>query len=335
MGKSAGASPNYTGAAEQTAQASQQAVDRQTTANRPGQTSPFSSINWTQGPDGKWQQNTSFTGGLGTAAQGLQQQAGNLANPMDWGQLGAFMDGSQARREAIDANYGESSKRLDERFGRGRDAMHTQLLNQGLDPNSQAYRNAMREQSLTENDAYGSAMNNAIMGGTAAGDSLFRNNLASREQRLAEALGQRSQPLQELGQLGSFLGMMPGFNAAGAAQGADYLGALGQEGDWRMKDTQMQNKFWGDLAGGVAGAASSMFKFSDARMKKDIRRLSAEAIPGVPIATWEWKEAPGTRHIGVIAQDLAKVAPELVARAANGFLMVDYAGLGALRGKHG
>lgn len=76
---------------------------------------------------------------------------------------------------------------------------------------------------------------------------------------------------------------------------------------------------------GAAGAAS----FSDARLKQNIERLSVEAIPGVPLATWEWKHQPGTRHVGVIAQDLAKVAPELVG-TRDGFLTVDYAGLAEL-----
>jgi len=327
MGKDAGKAPDFRGAAEEQAASGQQAIDRQTTANRPGQTSPFASTQWTQGPDGRWQQNTGFTGGLGQAAQGLQSQAGGLANPMDWNQLGAFMDGSQARREAIDSTYGEASKRLDERFGKSRDAMHTQLLNQGLDPNSQAYRNAMREQTLGENDAYGSAMNNAIQSGTAAGDSLFRNNMASREQRLAEALQQRRQPLEEMGQLGGFLNFMPGFNAAGAGQGTNYMDALGQTGNWNMQNAQMRNQFWGDLAGGLMGLGGSAIKFSDERVKRDIQRLPSEAIPGVPFATWEWREKPGIRHVGVIAQDVEKVAPECVGTAPNGFKTVDYSKL--------
>lgn len=327
MGKGFGKPPDFTGAAEQTAQSGQQAINQQTLANRPGQTGPFSSINWTEGPDGQWQQNAALAGGLGTAAAGLQSQAAGLANPMDWGQLGAFMDGSQARREAIDANYGEASKRLDERFRTGRDAMHSQLLNQGLDPNSQAYRNAMREQSLAENDAYGSAMNNAIVGGTAAGDSLFRNNMATREQRLAEAIQQRNQPLQEMGQLGQFMNFMPGFNAAGAAQGTDYLGALGQSANWQMQDVMQKNKFMSDMFGGLMKGAAGAASLSDERLKQNIERLPAEAIPGVPFATWEWKAKPGARSFGVSAQDLEKVAPDLVFEDEAGLKRVDYAAL--------
>ena len=48
--------------------------------------------------------------------------------------------------------------------------------------------------------------------------------------------------------------------------------------------------------------------------------------------TWEWR--PGSspvrrdgREAGVIAQDVATVYPELVERAPNGYLRVDYGGL--------
>lgn len=191
------------------------------------------------------------------------RQTDSLSNPMDWSQIAAFTDGTQARREAIDSTYGEASKRLGERFNNQRNASHTQLLGQGLDPNSQAYRNAMREQTLGENDAYGSAMNNAIQSGTAAGDSLFRNNMASREQQLSEALQRRRQPMEELGGLSGFLNSMPGFQGAGLAQGPQYFGATAAQGNWQQQDAAQKNQFWTDLIGGLGGlgkAASGFIK---------------------------------------------------------------------------
>jgi hypothetical protein len=52
-----------------------------------------------------------------------------------------------------------------------------------------------------------------------------------------------------------------------------------------------------------------------------------EVIPGVPFASWEWKDAPGTRHRGVIAQDLEKVRPDLVIKDAGGIRFVNDVGL--------
>lgn len=72
--------------------------------------------------------------------------------------------------------------------------------------------------------------------------------------------------------------------------------------------------------GGVPGLGSAMSTFnmnptfgptmSDARMKRDIVRLDAEYMPGVPLATWTWPT--GEPGFGVIAQDLELVAPERV-----------------------
>lgn len=260
MGKSAGKAPDYRNAAEEQARASQEAVNYQTQQNRPNISTPFASQQWTVGPDGTPQMQTQLGGGLGQAAAGLTSQAGNLSQPMDWGRFGTMTDGSAAREQAINAAYGEASKRLGERFGQSGDALRTRLLAQGLDENSQAYRNATREHSQAENDAYTSAMNSAIGQGTAAGESVFRNNLASREQMIAEALQQRAQPLAELGGLQSFMAM-PGFNQAAAADPAQYFAATGAEGNWRMQDAAQQNQFWNDLAGGLFGLAGGGLSF--------------------------------------------------------------------------
>lgn len=326
MGKSAGAAPDFKGAAEQTSRSSQDAVNRQTQANRPNVSTPWAQQQWTMGPDGTPQMSTGFQGGFGQAADNLTGQLGNsLSSPFSFGQFGKMGTGDDARNQAISANFGSASSRLNPLWDRREDMSRTRLLNQGLSEDSEAYRNSMSELGRDRNDAYGNALNSAIMSGTAAGDSVFKNNLAGRQQNIVEALRQRQLPLEELGQMQNFLAM-PGFNTAGQGQGADYFGATGATGNWNMQDAQMQNKFWGDLAGGVMGMAGSAAKFSDERVKTDIVRLPMEAMPGVPFASWKWAkgfEGSGPTF-GVIAQDLEKVAPHLVHRGADGFLRVDY-----------
>jgi hypothetical protein len=73
-------------------------------------------------------------------------------------------------------------------------------------------------------------------------------------------------------------------------------------------------------------ASLAAYAFSDARLKTEIRYLDAEALPGVRWATWRWKA--GGHGRGVIAQDVAKVRPDLVKRDGSGFLMVNYAEIG-------
>lgn len=340
MGKSAGAAPDYKGAAEQQAQASQNAVNQQTQSNRPNQATNFASTQWTQGPNGEWTQNNQLSGGLGSAASGLMGQAAGLGGAMDWSQFGALGNGDQARQQAIDAAYKQATSRLDPMWDKREEAQRTQLLNQGLDPNAtEAGKGAMSDLGTQRTDAYNSAMNSAIAQGQAAGDSVFRNNLMARQQQIAEALRQRSQPLDELSRLQGF-GAMPGFQGAGMAQAPNYFGAEQAAGDWRMQDTAQQNQFYGDVLGGLfglgggvaggAGAAGGFAKlFSDERMKDEVCRLPVDAIKGVPLATWVYKADPARRvHIGVIAQDLAKVSPRHVTTDGRGRLMVDYSFIG-------
>jgi hypothetical protein len=83
----------------------------------------------------------------------------------------------------------------------------------------------------------------------------------------------------------------------------------------------------------------TLHETSDARLKTKVRQLtnvldSVEKIRGV---SFEWNEeaksvgaAAGDKHIGVIAQDVEKVFPELVSAPANEYKSVDYTKLTAV-----
>lgn len=72
----------------------------------------------------------------------------------------------------------------------------------------------------------------------------------------------------------------------------------------------------------ASGLGSLGIKFSDARMKTDIRRLGT--LPnGLGVYDYAWR-ADGIREIGLIAQEVQRVRPDAVVEAPNGYLMVDY-----------
>jgi hypothetical protein len=50
---------------------------------------------------------------------------------------------------------------------------------------------------------------------------------------------------------------MPSFNAAGAANPTQYLGAAQAQGDYEMQAWQQQQKMWGDIFGGAGGGVVS------------------------------------------------------------------------------
>lgn len=199
------------------------AVDKTIAANRPDVNGPFGNIDWTKNQDGTWTMNQGFTGPLGGVAGSLQSQLAGI-----WGQ--PMMTGDKARQQAIEAAYGQSTSRLDPRFAREEEALRTRLVNQGLDPQSEAYVQALREFGLNKNDAYSSAMNSAIGQGTAAGQAVFNQDMQARNAPLQELIGLK--------------GLLPG---QGGASGGDYMSALQNQ----QQQQASQNQFWTDLLGGL------------------------------------------------------------------------------------
>jgi hypothetical protein len=305
------------------------AAAQQTANNRPSQVTPWAQTQWAQGPGGQWTQNTGFTGGLANAASSLNGQVGqSMATPFSFGQFGAMPTGDSARDQAITGAYNQATSRLDPQWQQRESMARTQLLNQGLDPTSQAFQFEMGQLGQQRNDAYGSAMNSAIGQGTSAGNSLFQNNMASRQQAVAEALRQRGMPLEEMQKLQGFLAM-PGFNADNstasmAAQGA----GLNQQRLMNLLAAKQyeQGATVDAITGGVGAISSALgaaAMLSDERAKQNIVRHEEQALPGVPYASFEYKHEPGVVRRGVIAQDLEKVAPEYV-QDIGGLKHVDY-----------
>ena len=270
------------------------AAERQAASGRIN--TPFA--NW----DG---QSLNFSGGLGQGANNLMSQIGNQ---------GALPTGQEARDQAITSAWDQSRSRLDPMFQQQDEALRARLANQGLDPGSQAGDAATQNFGRTQNDAYTQALANAIGQGTNAGNAIFQQGLQSQ-----------NAPYSQLGQLA---GLLQGNNGPQTqylnATNMGYQGALQGYGiDQAGKNSMMSG------AAGLGGAA--MMAGSDERLKKNIERTSLEAIPGVPFATWEWKDGPPGRVMGVIAQDLEKVRPEMVVTRDDGIKLVNYAFLNEVR----
>lgn len=198
--------PDYMGITDRQGQIASQLLEQQTLANRSNQSNPFGYSNWQKGDNGQWTQNSGFNGQMGGLFGNLQSQAANAwSTPLD--------NGQQARQHAEDAIYGQAQSRLDPMWNQREEQNRTRLINQGFDPNSQAYQQQMGSFGRDRNDAYQGAMNNAVMGG---------GQEASRQQ--AMDLQSRNAPLSQMGMM---QGWLPGNNGgtAGLAKTPDYLGA--------------------------------------------------------------------------------------------------------------
>lgn len=270
---------------------------------------------------------------LSQLAQGMSGGVADaLSQPFSYGGIAAAPDYRTAMNDAISANYNQATSRLDPQWDTREEQARTRLMNQGLDPGSEAYTAAMGDLGRQRNDAYSSAMANAITQGNQTAQTQFGIGMQGRQQALSEYERQRAQPLNELQALlaGQQVGMptFPDTAAAGSYQGAGQQQYQALMNAWNANQAQNQAKQQGMLSLG-AGLFSM---FSDERMKEDIERLPVEALPGVPFASWRWK-GTGRIGIGVIAQDLEKVRPDLVNRDPDtGMLKVDYSFLEVAHG---
>jgi hypothetical protein len=223
-------------------------ADKQIAANRPNQSTPFGSSTWTQNPDGTWSQNVQFGGPLAGAFQNIGNQfASATSSPLDFSSAPALQYGEDARKAAVDAAFGQASSRLDPMWQAREDAARTRLINQGLDPSSEAFRTEMDTMGRQRNDAYTSALNMAIGRGAEDAGQMFNQSATARQMAVAEMLRKRSQPLAELAQMQGFL-QQPTFNPA-----TGMVEAARAEDAYALENKKLENEGWSDLFGGLTG----------------------------------------------------------------------------------
>ena len=151
-------------------------------------------------------------------------------------------------------------------------------------------------------------------------DQLNQLALTGRQQAFSEALAGRNQPINEITALmsGSQVSNPASMNAAGPqtqVAGVDYAGLVS---DKYKADVSQHNAMMGGLFG-LASAPFQMFRFSDARLKENIRRVG-QTDSGTPIYVYNYKGNP-TPEMGVMAQDVPEAS---VRDPVSGYLMVNY-----------
>lgn len=275
MGKDSPApppAPDYTAAATATAAGNLEAARAQTEANRVNQYTPYGNLVYSRDPnaatpDSGWSatttlspaqqqlldtQNQTSLGLSGLANQGLGYVREALGNNITAADLPANMvNPGQTGQEALMA-------RFQPQIDQSRAALQTQLANQGISTGSEAYNNAMRTQNQSENDLRMQAALNGINVG---------QNAQTQQLGLQTAL--QNQPINILNAVRSgsqvtnpTFGTVPG---QGMTQGADLLGATGQQSQYNqgLYNSQVaSNNAANSSATGLVGAgltAAAMF----------------------------------------------------------------------------
>jgi hypothetical protein len=334
---SAPAAPDYTGAAQATAQSNLDMARAATAANRVNQVTPYGNLDYTQSgtdPYGNptWTATTSLSNigqqllnnqnqtslGLGSA---INAQLGQVQNTM--GQ--AFNPNLPSTGMNPGQSYQDAyMQRLAPQLAQSRESTTASLANQGIAPGTQAYENAMRQQAMKENDL--------LLGATTQG---FGVGQQANQQAYNQALTNYNLPLNTLSALRTGAQVQnPSFvNSAQQATtgGADLLGASqmgynAQMGNFNAQQAAQQGMNSGLMSlGGTLGAAAIM---SDIRTKEHIKAIGW--LPnGLPVYEYEYKpewknEAGHGKFIGVMAQEVEMVKPEAVFTRPDGYKMVNY-----------
>lgn len=360
--QSAPKTPDYTGAAQATADSNKAAALTAGALNRPTQITPTGSQTWSLKPGadpnnpqpGDWIATTSYSPeqqklyeGQTTAQQGLVNTAnsgvGGLAGlgvgqglgevaPSFTGDVSKTADQFSADRQAIsDALYANQTKYLGDQFARDDENLRSQLLSRGLTEGSAAYDNALRDQQRTQNDAYGTAANYAttqsaqmqkLMQDALLNSATTQQNLYT--QGLSGAATEQNQPLNQI------LALMGGGQVS-----QPNLQAYGQYGQYQGADMlgAAQSRYNSGLAGAQFNnqvnsqnmqdlAQMGMALFSDRRLKSNIRPICALPSGQVLYAY----DIFGQPSVGVMADE---TAPDAVVTTASGYQAVDYSKIGA------
>lgn len=219
---------------------------------------------------------------------------------------------SRERFNALEMGGNEMQRLLNMQIAEGQFENTARQNQQGLDLNTTGFNNQVSTNRFNQDVAI----------------SEYQNKL--RQQAIAEQERKRLSSLNEMNALltGQQVQMtnMPQFNAANASQAVQYLPAATAQYQSNLDafnaQNQASNSFTNGLfnLGGSLGAAS-IFKFSDSRLKKIIKRVGE--AQGIPLYLFQYLGS-NAEHIGPIAQEVQKVRPDLVKRHQSGYLMVNY-----------
>lgn len=222
------------------------------------------------------------------------------------GLLGTNVDLSNDAVESRLMDLG--SKRLDPMFARQQDALSTQLANQGIQPGSAAWKAQMDQFQQGKNDAY----NQLLLNG--------------RGQSVQEILTERNQPLNEISALmsGSQVSQ-PNFinKSMPTIPTTDNASLINQNYQQQFQNYQSEMSQRNALLGGLFGlGAAGVYKFSDKRMKENIKKVG-KTEGGLGVYSYRYKGSP-TTEIGLLAQEVKKKHPGAVAETPSGLMAVDY-----------
>lgn len=181
----------------------------------------------------------------------------SLSKQVDWAGMPGVTGGEEARNAAEQAIYGRATSRLDPMWQQRQQQQAAALANQGLEPGTEAYTRAMGDLNRAQNDAYQTALNEAIMGGGQEASRQYGLESANRARAIQEAYQQQYGGINALNAAlqGQQVQMpqFPGFGQAGQAQAPNLLGAAQAQYQGALNQYAANQAGAGGLLGGLSG----------------------------------------------------------------------------------
>lgn len=256
--------PDYTAAAQATAQSNLDAARTAVAANRVNQYTPYGNLEYSINPQSQWDiygnptwsakqtlspeqqqlldiQNQTSIGMGNLAGKGLGYVENMISKPFDTSGIAQTgINPGETMQDSI-------MRRLQPQIEQNRETVTAQLANQGIVPGTAAYENAMRMQQQKENDL----MTSAVIQGTQTG-------LAANQQGFQQLGYMRNEPINTLNAVRTGAQVSsPNFvnNIAQQAttQGADMLGAATAQGNYNTAANNASTAASSNLTSGLLG----------------------------------------------------------------------------------
>lgn len=340
MGKSAPKQPDPAQTAAAQGQWNSFTAQQQQAMNQTSQNTPWGSLQYNQtgtsslvDPNGKTIQVPQYTANqtLSPSQQAIFDQTqsanlnlANIANQQS-SKIGKILntpftfDSSKydlSNKDVENWAYDLASPRILKQQGVNQDALRAQLINSGLREGTPQWNSEMERLTNANTDQ----LNQLALTGRQQAVAEKQN---AQQMDFSQALAMRNQPLNEIIGLTSGTQVQaPNSSFVQSPQsqvaGVDYAGQVNSN---YQNQVQQYNAQTGAL-GGALGGLFGMFKFSDARLKTDIKRVG-QTDAGTPIYSYRYRSG-GPVEFGVMAQDILHTQPEAVAMHDSGYMVVDY-----------
>lgn len=241
--------PDYTGAAQATAQGNKDAAIASQAGNMVNQYTPQGSVEYairdTYNGVPLWSQTVNLSPAqqaaydkdvamnaslqdVGTKGLGYVQSA--LDKPLSFDNMQALQAPGQIQQQASDAAYQNAMRYVEPRLQRQQASLENQLANQGITRGSEAWNAAMQDAQAERENIYSNAQNQAYLQGLQGAGQAYQQGLGNRQQQISEAQTLQQNPLNMLN------AVRTGAQMQSSAQPQVGTSSPGQLGQWAGPD---------------------------------------------------------------------------------------------------